>query len=212
MRIRSLIPIALLLGLLVGCPTGARDDDDDTGIDDDDTGIDDDDTGVDDDDTGADDDDTGADDDDSVGDDDDSVGDDDDSAGPSATLTGSVTRSATLDGDGIGSLTIGVFGQDLGGGPPPKPIGFLRITNVDFSSNSASVTYSIEGLPITSSPLYVGAFLDEDDPDGEVAEPEFEAGDLVSFDPQSGGADSFTPTAEDTYTLDLDLAYTVPNF
>ena len=190
-----LLFVLLLSGALAlsACPSSGRsDDDDDDSGDDDDTG--DDDTG--DDDTG--DDDTG-DDDDIV--DDDDIGDDDDSSAEGAVLSWTITRSATLVGDGIGPLTVAVLPNNPGGGSLDQPLGTFSLESADFSQSTSTVSFIIYGIPPRADPYFVTAFLDDDE-SGTESPPT--NGDLFA-----SGASKTGPTVVmdslDTFTLDLDL-------
>jgi len=139
-----LLLACLLLGGLVGCDESVEGDDD-TGDDDDDAGDDDDDT---------------ADDDDSAGDDDSTPSDDDDSAGePTATLTGSVTRSVDLVEDGIGNLVIRV--RLSSAGQAGGSVANLTVEEADFTDPKVGVQYELTGIPLSDEGYTVSARLDD---------------------------------------------------
>jgi len=142
-KLWMLLLVCLLLGAAGGCDEEAGDDDTSGAGD------------------SAGDDGAGDDDDDSAGDDDDSTpSDDDDSAGgPTATLTGSVTRSVDLVEDGIGNLVIRVRLSSAGQGG--GSVANLTVEEVDFTDPKVGVQYEITGIPLSDEGYTVSARLDD---------------------------------------------------
>ena len=167
---------------------------------------DDDDSQGDDDDSQGDDDDSAGDDDDSAGDDDDSAGDDDDSAEePVAVLSGVVTRSAAVSGDGVGTLIVDVLSGDPFGKDESFTIASFVLEDVDFNPAGVAIAYEME-VPIRAEPYVIGAAFDDNgDADLENFFPG--EGDLLSLDPTSS-VPLVTLSEEIAYEVDLDLGLT----
>ena len=75
-------------------------------------------------------------------------------------VSGSVTRTATLpkDGDGVGTLVVGALAEcDLAA---PVIFGAAIVPNADLSGDGASVDFVVEALP--SGTVFLAAFLDDD--------------------------------------------------
>jgi hypothetical protein len=163
------------LALLCGCPIGPDDDDTgrtetvcDDGIDDEPDGL------VDCGDpdcaaapacTGADDDDAGDDDagDDDAGDDD--AGDDDDPCGNpkvgTGSMSGTITRTAPLQEDGVGMLLVAVFALDPIKVQSACEAALVSYDDVDLSASGASHAYSLPGIPPSATEYYVVALFDD---------------------------------------------------
>ena len=197
--------------LLIGCPTSGGSDDDDSAAegvtDDDDAGDDDDATGDDDDATGDDDDDDDGDDDDDTGDDDDATGDDDDATPATTTLTGTVTRTADIEQDGVGDLYVAAFdGNPVDLLNTPNMLGFQQIVAADLNAAAVAITYEITGLvPGASSPFHVIAFFD-DNGTASSTTPEPDVSDLVSLDGFAAPTVQINDAAGATLDLDLNFA------
>ena len=76
------------------------------------------------------------------------------------TVSGTVTRSATLpdDGDGVGTVVVGAFAQcNL---MAPVVLGAAILPDADLSQPDASVAFSIESL--ASGSVFLVSFLDDD--------------------------------------------------
>lgn len=136
------------------------------------------------------------DDDDTVGDDDVGPDDDDSAGGPSATLRGTITRSASLSGDGIGTIYLTVSDPDLGGGPQ-SIAAEGEVVGADLSGDSASVAFEVRSIPPKATPYTLELFLDDD---GSGAGGGPSTGDLtVAVFP------TFTAATVDVFTLDVVL-------
>jgi len=97
-----------------------------------------------------------------LGDDDD---DDDDDTGVEGggELEGTVRRTATPVGDGVGTFNLSLFLADPSDGAPVLPFSSLVIPGFDLSASGAVRSYQMEGLPVPEGPIFIHAFLDDDD-------------------------------------------------
>ena len=129
----------------------------------------------------------------------------------SGTVQGNVTRSGTPANGGRGGLYVAVLTADpVINRDSAMLVGNALIPNVDMSSASTSIPYTITGIPPRAEPYFVTAFLDDNNnastTDPAAAGPD--RGDLVSLEsfmtPQVTVPDS-TPV-----NRNLDLNFNLP--
>jgi len=129
----------------------------------------------------------------------------------SATLTGSITRSAAPAAGGIGHLYIAVFTLDpVSNADTTELVGAARVDDVDMSGDGVSVVYAVTGIPPRAEPYFVTAFLDDngtvvaDDP--AAAGPD--RGDLIALD--GFASPQVTLSSATSVALDLELNFNLP--
>jgi hypothetical protein len=121
-----------------------------------------------------------------------------------ASIEGVITRSAPVQGDGIGTLLVGLF-QDPSGDPLPVPLWGWSRHDVDVNADDLAVPYVISNVYPQDQPYYVAAIFDED---GDlVIGPNLypTQGDLLSVAIEDGAIPPVVVDAGGTHALDLDL-------
>lgn len=132
-------------------------------------------------------------------------------ASGTASLTGSVTRSATPTAGGDGDVYIAVFDRDpvldMAGA---VAVGSGLVEDADLSAEGASVPYAIDAIPVRAEPYYLIAFMDDNDnvdpSDMENAGPD--SGDLLSL--RGLASVSVTLETPGAHELDIDLNSVLP--
>jgi hypothetical protein len=97
--------------------------------------------------------------------------------GPMATLSGTVSRSASLILDGIGDLYVLLFEDNPVENPGSPPVAWGSF-EADFSQGGATQAYRINDIPLGSKAYNVVAFLD-DNGSGHTTGPD--SGDLMAM-------------------------------
>lgn len=127
-----------------------------------------------------------------------------------AKLVGKVSRTAAAKPQhgGKGNVYLAVFDHDpVGDRTNAKVVGQAILPSVDFTADTASVAYEVDGLPPRSAAYYVIAFLD-DDGNASSTGPSPSKGDLVSLDGIS--APKVVLASAKSVTLDLPLTTAMP--
>ncbi|MAQ14153.1 MAG: hypothetical protein CMN30_05065 [Sandaracinus sp.] len=125
--------------------------------------------------------------------------------GATGSLAGTVSRtaSATPEADGVGPVYIAVFDRDpVTNRDTAVLVGQAIVASADLSDASASVPYTLEGIPPRAEPYFVSAFFDADmnaGTDPATAGPD--RGDLVSL----MGLGSPQVTVPDAAPVDFDV-------
>ncbi|MFB6352024.1 MAG: hypothetical protein ABEN55_01975 [Bradymonadaceae bacterium] len=133
--------------------------------------------------------------------------------GPTAALTGTITRESGTEPeeDGKGNLYIAVMDREpISNQDSAKAVAYKLIKNTDFSSASASVDYTITGIPTRTDKYYLTAFLDDDGTASGQGPSEAgpDTGDLVALKstvPPESYSKALTKPQE--YTLDMALNF-----
>lgn len=127
---------------------------------------------------------------------------------PSASLNGTIRRTATPKAGGKGPLYIAVFeGNPVVDSKPAVLVAQTLIGDVDFAPADAQVSYRIEHIPISTKERQVLAFLD-DNRTAKLPNPGPDVGDLVTLD--GFGGIKITLPAEQDVTLNLVLNAVIP--
>ncbi|MCO4746878.1 MAG: hypothetical protein KC912_18925 [Proteobacteria bacterium] len=123
-----------------------------------------------------------------------------------ASLSGTIDRSAEPSNGGVGHLYVVVMEENpmTGGG---DALGAVIIENADFTSSGASYDYTISGIEPGTAEVFVTAFLD-DNANADATEPGPDMGDLVSMEGVS--FPSIVIDQATAYDLDLTLSFSMP--
>ena len=127
-----------------------------------------------------------------------------------ATLSGVVTRSAEIQGDGIGDVYVALFETNpvvLGEGPEPVLVARARLEDQDLNADDCVVSYTLEGIPPRAEPYFVITFFDDNDTIDEDA-PGPDKGDLMSLSGPT--ADEVVLDAPESYEHDMVLNAVMP--
>lgn len=127
-----------------------------------------------------------------------------------ATLTGKVLRKPLTKPQhgGKGNVYVAVFDSDpVTNSASAKLVAQTLIPDADMTSDTASVPYTVAGIPTRAEAYSVIAFLD-DDHDASGTSPGPNKGDLVSLDGLA--APKVTLSTPTSTTLDLPLSAAMP--
>ena len=121
-----------------------------------------------------------------------------------ATVEGVITRSTAVQGDGIGTLLVGLFFDPIGD-PLPVPLWGWSRNDVDVNSDDFSIPYQLTNIFPQDQPYYIAAIFDEDT--DIVLGPDLypSRGDLMSVAFEAGGIPPVVIDTDGTHQLDLDL-------
>ena len=121
-----------------------------------------------------------------------------------ATVEGVITRSAAVQGDGVGTLLVGLFFDPIGD-PLPVPLWGWSRNDVDVNADDFSIPYQLTNIFPQDQPYYIAAIFDEDT--DIVLGPDLypSRGDLMSIAFEAGGIPPVTIATDGTHKLDLDL-------
>ena len=103
---------------------------------------------------------------------------------PLATLSGTVSRTATIQEDGQGDLYVALFDSNpvsLDDSVTPTLVGRAILLTQDLVADDAAVDYLIEDVPPRSEPYFVITFFDDNGTTSDE-DPSPDKGDLVSLD------------------------------
>ena len=78
-----------------------------------------------------------------------------------ATVEGVITRSAAVQGDGVGTLLVGLFFDPIGD-PLPVPLWGWSRNDVDVNADDFSIPYQLTNIFPQDQPYYIAAIFDED--------------------------------------------------
>lgn len=132
-------------------------------------------------------------------------------ASGSASLMGSVTRSAMPTAGGDGDVYIAVFDRDpVLDMDSAVAVGSAFLEDADLSADGAAVPYTVMDLPVRAEPYFLIAFMDDND--------NVDASDMASAGPDSGdllslrglASLSVTLDAPGSHELDIDLNSVLP--
>ena len=103
-----------------------------------------------------------------------------------ATVEGVITRSADVQGDGVGTLLVGLFFDPIGD-PLPVPLWGWSRNDVDVNADDFSIPYQLTNVFPQDEPYYIAAIFDEDT--DIVLGPDLypSQGDLMSIAFEAGG-------------------------
>ena len=121
-----------------------------------------------------------------------------------ATVEGVITRSADVQGDGVGTLLVGLFFDPIGD-PLPVPLWGWSRNDVDVNADDFSIPYQLTNVFPQDEPYYIAAIFDEDT--DIVLGPDLypSQGDLMSIAFEAGGIPPMVIDTDGTHALDLDL-------
>ncbi len=121
-------------------------------------------------------------------------------ASGTASLTGSVTRSATPTAGGDGDVYIAVFDRDpVLDMANAMVVGSGFLEDADLSADGATVPYTIEDIAVRAEPYFLIAFMDDND--------NVDASDMANAGPDSGDLLSLRGLASVSVTLDTPGAH-----
>ena len=134
--------------------------------------------------------------------------DDGDTEPTTATLMGTVTRTADPQSGGIGHIYIAVFTDDPVWATDSADVaGLTLLADVDFSSGDAEVAYEITDIEPRNGEYYLVAFLD-DNGTATDADPSPDQGDLFTF--ETAGVPTVDLPEPGEYEVDLVLNAVMP--
>lgn len=122
-----------------------------------------------------------------------------------ATIEGVITRTAPVQGDGVGTLLVGLF-QDPAGDPLPVPFWGWTRNEIDANDNDIAIAYTIPNVHPQDSPYCVAAIFDEDEDMALGPDLYPSQGDLLSIAIEDGGIPPVVIDTGGTQPLDLELA------
>jgi len=132
-------------------------------------------------------------------------------ASGSASLTGSVTRSAMPTAGGDGDVYIAVFDRDpVLEMESAVAVGSAFVEDADLSADGATVPYEVMDLPVRAEPFFLIAFMDDNDnvDASDMANAGPDSGDLLSL--RGLASVSVTLDAPGAHDLDIDLNSVLP--
>lgn len=118
-------------------------------------------------------------------------------AGGDGAIVGTLSRTAPLTGDGIGTVHAVFFAEDprSGGQPPAVYVG--RLPDIDLSTSGARVAYELTGFPTSATRLHGVIWMDDDDSGSNGPS----AGDPIAI----GEAGTVRVTVPDDTPVSLDV-------